>query len=246
MNQTLNILIVEDNFSFALELEITIKELDHNLISIVDNSGDALVEILDKKPDLILMDIDIKGKLSGLDIAEKISHLKIPIIFITSFANDEHYDKAESIFYSTYIIKPVDKYTLKAAINLLMRSSYKTLKSSTTTDFNFKNGDLYLKSKNDFYRIEIGDIIIIESDRVYCKTILINANRYHNRISLQEYSKHLNTPNFIKPHRSYIININHIKKVNIAENTIIMKNDFKVPISRSAKNDIKSIMKMIN
>jgi len=244
MNHPLHILIVEDNFSFALELEIIVKKLNHNLIDIVDNSGDALVEILDKKPDLILMDIDIKGKLSGIDIAEKVSHLKIPIIFITSFANDEHFDKAENINYSTYIIKPVDLYTLKAAINLMMKTIHNTI-SSKIADYNFEKGDLYLKKKNDFYRIDTDEIILIESDRVYSTTTLIDEKVYHNRISLQEYSDYLNSSNFIKPHRSFIINTNHIKKINLSENIIIMTNSSQVPISRTVKNDIKSLMKLV-
>lgn len=246
MSQALNIVIIEDDFSFALELEIIIQKLGHKLMSTADNSGDALVEILDKNPDLILMDINIKGKFTGIDIAEKISHLKIPIIFITSFANDEHYDKASDIFYSTYIIKPVDQYTLKSAIHLLMKSSQTTSNSDSFLDYNFKQGALYLKRKNHFYRIEMSDIILIESERVYCNTVLSDGTKFNNRISLQEYSEYLNSSNFIRPHRSFIINGDHIKKVNISENMIIMNDDSKVPISRLAKNEIKSYMKLIN
>ena len=99
MNTPLNIIIVEDNFSFALELEMIVKKLGH----------------------IVLMDIDIKGKFGVIDIAEKVEHLKMPIIFITSYADDENYDKAANIDYTTYIIKPIDQYTLKSAINLLLK-----------------------------------------------------------------------------------------------------------------------------
>ena len=74
------------------------------------------------------------------------------------------------------------------------------------------NGEVYLKKKYDFYRVQVDDIAIIESERIYCVTKLIDGTSYHNRISLQKYSDYLNAPHFIKPHRSYIININHIKK----------------------------------
>jgi len=245
MQNKLNILIVEDNFSFGLELEMIVKKLEHNVIAIVDNSGDALVEILDKKPDCILMDIDIKGKLSGIDIADKISHLRIPIIFITSFANDDHYNKASSIENSTYIIKPVDQFTLKGAINLLMKYSINPVRSIKNQELQFKEGALYLKRKNDFHRVEINDILYIESSRVYCKTITAQNEEFLNRISLNEYSLLLKSPNFIKPHRSFLVNSKRISKVNLNENVIII-NEHNIPISRNAKSDLKDFFKLIN
>ena len=245
MNAPLDIIIVEDNFSFALELEIIAKKLGHHVIASVDNSGDALIEILDNKPELVLMDIDIKGKLSGIEIAEKLEHLKIPIIFITSFADDENYDKALNIDYTTYIIKPINQYTLKSAINLLLKTSHGSLANSSS-DHKMKKGEVYLKYKNDFYRVLIDDIAIIESERIYCLTKVADGTSFHNRISLQKYSDYLDAPNFIKPHRSYIININHIQKVNFSENVIIMKDKTNIPISRNIKNELKEILKLIN
>lgn len=245
MKENLNVLIVEDNFSFCLEMEILVQKLNHTVIGIVDNSGDALVEILDKKPDIILMDIDIKGKLSGIDIADKIRHLKIPIIFITSFNNDEQYTKASSIENSTYIIKPVDQFTLKGAISLLMKYSLGSFSSQKHEELHLKEGALYLKRKNDFHRVEINDILYIESSRVYCKTITKKNDEFLNRISLNEYSLLLNCPNFIKPHRSFLVNSNRITKVNLNENVIII-DEHNVPISRSAKNELKDFFKLIN
>ena len=145
----LNILIVEDNFSFGLELEILVKRLNHTVINIADNSGDALVEILDKKPDVILMDIDINGKLSGIQIAEKISHLKIPVIFITSFADNEHSEKATIIENTTYLTKPVDQFTLKGALDLLLKYSLGVRKPRHYEDLRFEDGCLYLKKKQE-------------------------------------------------------------------------------------------------
>ena len=93
-NSALKILIVEDNISFALELEMILDEIGYQIIATVDNSAEALDIIFSKEPDLILMDIDIKGNLSGTQIGQKIKHLNIPIIFITSFDNKERYEDA--------------------------------------------------------------------------------------------------------------------------------------------------------
>ena len=192
--QELNVLIVEDNFSLALELEIVCKKLGHNVLGIVDNSGDALIEILDKKPDLILMDINIKGKLSGIDIAEKMSHLTIPTIFITSLADEEHFNKASKIENSTYVTKPVSQYSLKAAINLIIKYSLNPVTiNRTLVDVKYQEGDLYLKKKDDFYRIAFEDILFVKSSHVYCKTITKSQGEFINRLSLNEYAVFLKT-----------------------------------------------------
>jgi len=238
-------IIVEDNFSFALELEMLLKKIGHMVHCTVDNSGDALVEIFDKKPDIIFMDIDIKGKLSGLQIAEKIKHLHIPVVFVTSHADDENFNLANDIPNSTYITKPVAEYTLKSAINLLMKISHSIItNSSKNPDFKIENGSMYLKKKEDFYKINADDIQYVESNDVYCKTVTTNNEEFLNRITLSEYIKILDDSRFIRPHRSYLINSANITKVNLNDNAIIMGKNI-IPISRNAKKEIKNHLTLI-
>jgi len=239
-------LIVEDSFSFALELEILVKKIGHEVLSTVDNSGDALVEILDKKPDIIFMDIDIKGKLSGLQIAAKIKHLHIPIIFITSFADDKIFNQANDIPNSTYITKPVAEYTLKSAINLLLKITHSIVTSSSNSiEYRIEDGQLFLKKKDDFCKIKTDNIQFIESNGVYCKTITLNEEEFLNRITISEYIELLNDPKFIRPHRSFLVNSANITKVNLSENSIIL-GKHSIPISRKAKKEIKKFLTMIS
>ena len=242
----LKTLVVEDNFSFALELEIILKKIGYNIINTVDNSGDALVEIMGSKPEIIFMDIDIKGKLTGLEIAQKISHLNIPIVFITSFADDEHYSIGSKVPNSTYLTKPADEFTIRSAVDLLLKinDSLRTT-NSNSADYKVEADILYLKKKDDFYAIKQGDIVYIESNHVYCKTVTKSNGEYLNRISLNEYNSLLNDSRFIRPHRSYLANVNHITKVNMNENVLVMGQE-NVPISRSAKKEMKSLLNLIS
>ena len=116
----LDVLIVEDNLSFALELEMLIQEIGYNIVGRVDNSDEALEIILNKQPDFILMDVDIKGNMTGIEIGDKIKHLDIPILFITSFGDDVHYQKAKQTLMVGYLVKPIDKFTLLTSIQLAM------------------------------------------------------------------------------------------------------------------------------
>ena len=241
----LRTLVVEDNFSFALELEIILKKIGYDIINIVDNSGDALVEIMSSKPEMIFMDIDIKGKLTGLDIAQKIGHLNIPVIFITSFTDNEHYNMGSKVPNSTYLTKPADEFAIRSAVNLLLQiNDALSTTQGNYSDYKVEEDMLYLKKKEDFYAIKQEDIIYIESNHVYCKTVTKSNGEYLNRISLSEYSSILNDDRFIRPHRSYLANTSHITKVNMNENVIFM-DKHAVPISRSAKKEIKSLFNLI-
>jgi len=243
-NQMLKTLIVEDNFSFALELEIILKKLDYNILKTVDNSGDALVEILSTQPDIIFMDIDIKGKLSGLDIAQKIKHLNIPILFITSFADEEHYNISSQIPNSSYITKPADEFTIRSSVELLLKINQSLRTQNLSKDYKVESDILYLKKKENFYAIKHDEIVYIESNHVYCKTVTNSGEEYLNRIGLNEYSAILKDENFIRPHRSYLANTIHITKVNMNESVIILGKN-RVPISRNAKKEMKSLFNLI-
>jgi CheY-like chemotaxis protein len=92
----LNLLIVEDSVSYAVELEQLATEIGYNVIAVTDNSADALDIIFSQQPDIILMDICIKGRLSGIDIGKRIKHLDIPILYITSFDDKKTFDTSSS------------------------------------------------------------------------------------------------------------------------------------------------------
>ncbi len=87
--------------------------------------------------------------------------------------------------------------------------------------------------------------MLIESNNVYCRTLTISGEEYLNRMSLADYTNILKSEAFIRPHRSYIVNVNHITKVNMNENIILIGNH-NVPLSRAAKKEFKSIFHMFS
>ena len=94
----LDILIVEDNLSFSLELAILVNDIGYNVIGPVDNAKEALELIYGRKPDIILMDHEIKGDMMGIELGEKIQHLKNPALFTSwlfRIAHNRCIDKAK-------------------------------------------------------------------------------------------------------------------------------------------------------
>lgn len=233
MDKKLRVLIVEDNLSFALEMEMMIDELGHEILGAVDNSGDALVEIMDKTPELIIMDIEIKGKMSGTEIAAKINHLNIPIVFATSFTDEKHYLEAKQTDIFAYLIKPVRRFELERTIDLLMQNVQ--LRTGNTA-IPPEDGFLLLKKNETVHKIAINNILFIESDGNYCISQTTNGEKFTNRIKLSDFETLLKDYPFKKSHRSYLVNLERIDAINLFE-SVIHIGTHQIPLSRNAKAD---------
>lgn len=114
-----NILVVEDEAIVAMELEHSLTDLGYHVIGKVDTGEKAIEKAFSEIPDLILMDIQLKGQLDGVQAAAKISSEKdIPTVFLTAFAEDDILERAKSINPFGYLLKPVQSRDLKVAIEM--------------------------------------------------------------------------------------------------------------------------------
>lgn len=119
-----NILIVEDESLVALDLSQSIESLGYNVVGVVSNSKDAIKTACSQNVDLVLMDICIKGERDGIDTASaiKIYDKNIQIIYSTALSGEEDIKRAVKTNPSAYLIKPINKQALKAAIEIALSS----------------------------------------------------------------------------------------------------------------------------
>jgi two-component system cell cycle sensor histidine kinase/response regulator CckA len=111
------ILIVEDEALIAAEIELRLKQLGYSVSGTVDNASDALEFVSVIKPDLILMDIHIKGELTGIETARRLRGLyDVPIVFMTAHADTATINDAAATQPYGYIVKPFDKRVLAATV----------------------------------------------------------------------------------------------------------------------------------
>ncbi len=242
---TLNILIVEDDLSFALELGILVKKIGCTVIDTVDNSAEALELIYSENPDLILMDISINGRMNGVQIGQTIQHLEIPILYITSFDDEATYQEAQKSKMIGYLVKPVSKYSLRTAINLAIsnakiRSQKAKSNQSKTEDFVFKE-TLFFKKKNIYHKVQINEIIYVESDDKYCLTHTISNEKFVTRIAISQMEKSLPPKRFIRIHRCYLVGLNKISSVNFYDGTLKV-GEKELPVSRPNRKVLQKIM----
>lgn len=125
--QSLKLFIVEDEFIVMENIKLDVRSFGYEIVGTAANGIDAIEGILKEKPDLILMDINLKGSLSGIDVARRIKGENIPVVFITAYADEKTLETARSLGAYGFLIKPFQALDLKSAIEMAIGKS-ETLK----------------------------------------------------------------------------------------------------------------------
>ncbi|MDD1702361.1 MAG: response regulator [Methanoregula sp.] len=115
------ILIVEDETIVAMTLEDALHDMGYSIAGVVSSSEDALATVGRTKPDLILMDIRIKGEKDGIATAEEINRLyNIPIVYLTAHSDDKTLERAVKTQPYGYLIKPFQVRELHSTIEIAL------------------------------------------------------------------------------------------------------------------------------
>ena len=112
-----SVLIVEDEIVLAMGMEYSLEEFGYEVTGIVTTADSAIEHAEKNKPDIILMDIKLKGEKSGIDAAKLIwSYYKIPIVFLTSYSDAPTVQSAMDSEPYAYLLKPCRDRELDIAI----------------------------------------------------------------------------------------------------------------------------------
>lgn len=115
------ILVVEDESVVALDLESQLQDMNYEVCGVADNGMDAIAHAKAQRPNLILMDIVIKGDIDGVETASRISRgLHIPIVFLTAYSDDKTVERAAGTGSYGYLTKPFQAKELRAAIEVAL------------------------------------------------------------------------------------------------------------------------------
>ena len=135
------ILIVEDEAIIAMEIESSLQNLGYKTIAIVNTGDDAIKKAEEDKPDLILMDIRIKGEMDGIDAAEVVrNRFGIPVIFSTAYLDEKRIERAKLAMPFGYILKPIQERDLKVTIEMALYVA-KADVERTTIENNLKESE---------------------------------------------------------------------------------------------------------
>ena len=158
------VLIVEDETVLAIGMEYSLEEYGYIVSGIETTALEAINHVKNNSVDIVLMDIKLKSKMSGIDAARKIwEELKIPIVFLTSYSDDKTIENAMNCEPYGYLLKPCRDEELKVAIETALKKHQLFNKKSEVEDekkvekiIHCKGGYSYDKSKRIlFFNSEI-------------------------------------------------------------------------------------------
>lgn len=235
-----SVLIVEDDPEIAESLKDMLEILEYHVVGIAEDYDSAIKYVNSEQIDIALLDIQLKGEKSGIDVAEILkSNFKIPFIFTTAYADKETIKKASEHSPYGYIVKPYGMKDINAGIEVALEN-HKNLKENEDTGI-FNSESLFIKTNSKILRININDILFVEAKGDYAifKTL---EKGFIVSTTFKNVEDKLDANQFVRVHRSYIVNID--KVVDIEENNLLI-NEQVIPISRSQKPKLLSKLNII-
>ena len=247
----INVLVVEDEIIVSKDIEISLNRLGYNVVGTASTGLKAIELANEKEPDIILMDIMLKGEMTGIDAAEIIRKtLNIPCIFLTAYAEDATLERAKKSEPYGYIIKPFKEIDIKTAIEMAVFKHQKNKEIIKERDLLYQlvenkdsNNFVFVKSKSKFIKIKTDDILFIEALKDY---VIIHSNlgKYTVHSTMKDIEKKFDFDNFIRVHRSYIVNTHKIAAIE-QHNILIENHKKEIPIGGSYKDKFASKMKWV-
>lgn len=223
------VLVVEDEIIIADNICDTLEELGYNVTEPAINYTEACIIIEEEKPDIAILDIQLSGKKTGIDVAKKIkTTYNFPFIFLTSNADQATINEAKEVMPPAYLVKPFSKDDLYSAIEITL-SNFRNY-----TKFVEDKTSIFVKHKGKHLKVKLDDILFLKSAHVYIEIILNNNEKLIVRGSLNNFLNNLNS-NFIRTHRSYIVNLNYIEEIH---NNLILIKELEIPLGSKYKAEI--------
>ena len=225
-----SILIVEDDFSFALELEMALSRDDQFQVHIIASADEALTSIDSSEYDAVLLDLYLNGSLSGIELGNAIKERNIPVIVITSYADEALYKLCRSFSPFAFLVKPFDRLTL---ISSLDRAIYQEQPKAYSAA---EKEELLVRANSQLHKVRFDDITYINSDGNYC-VIHTDKLRYAIKKSLKRLLEELPSDRFIRIHKSYVVQTDLINNVDLANKTLSI-GQFTIPFGKRFKKEL--------
>lgn len=192
-------------------------------------------------PDLLLLDIELEDG-TGFDLLKKFQHPNFKVIFIT--AHNEFAIQAFKVSALDYILKPVNPEELAGAVEKtrqLVQQELRLKLEALETNLNAEDKKckkVIIKSLESIHLLDKNNITHCESDGSYCTIYTTEGMKIVTSKPIKDFDEMLSGSGFYRVHRSYLINLSHIKRIDKAEGgTVILSNDQKIPVA-SRKREI--------
>ncbi|MES2799784.1 MAG: LytTR family DNA-binding domain-containing protein [Bacteroidota bacterium] len=244
----LTALIIDDEERARNSLAAAIQSFcpEVKILAQASNVPEGVELIKQHQPQLVFLDIEMP-EYNGFELLNFIEDINFDIIFVTAYS--QYAIRAFEVSAMDYLLKPVEVSALQNAVKKAIDKQSittitKRLEILKDSFINEEIKKISLPMADGLHFVEVNEIVCLEADGAYTTVCLHNGARILVSKKLKFFEDVLsNRPNFFRPHRSFLINLNFIKKYTRAESTILMDNQSQVSLSRDLKGQFEALLK---
>jgi DNA-binding LytR/AlgR family response regulator len=222
--EALKILIVEDEIFVAERIANDLVDFGYTITDNVSNSNDALKAFRKRLPDLVLMDINLKGsELDGIQLAHEYNQIaQVPIIFLTGIGGKETVERAKEVNPAYYLVKPYNSTQLQIALDFAISNFVNQQQAQVEHSLQFHTpppcvfysakDSFFTKIEKKLFRIDIADLIYVkgESPGSYIRIVTEQQGKLIQSLGLKSFTEQVQHNSLLRINRSYVVNIHKI------------------------------------
>ncbi len=240
--------IVDDDEFCCFQLKDLIKKysLGINVVAVCFSGAEGLVKIAELKPDLIFLDVEMPG-MNGFEMIRKLPAGNFEIIFTTS--HDHYAIRAIRFSALDYLVKPIDPNVLQEAISRLKdKLQTKTTEEPRPLEImgipaEKKLNNLAVPTMEGLLFVGLQDIVRCESDDKYTKIYTTDKKMMMASRTLGDFETILEPHGFFRIHKSYLINLKHLKKYLRGDGgQVVMTDGSTLDVSRRKKDELMGLV----
>ncbi len=218
------ILIVEDEPLIANHIALILNNAGYTILGKVRSAAEAIQVLQSQKPDLILLDVTIKGDTDGVELAHVINEkYHIPFIYLTSHFDESTVNRLKKTQPAGFVLKPFNEKELLTQISIAL---YPKVKEPNVSKL--EKDHIFVKYNNQWIKIPFHNICFAKADDNY--TLLHTPEKkYLVSYTLKKIEDNLPLHLFFRIHKSFIINLQRID--SITDRSVIIK-QHQIPIGR--------------
>lgn len=245
---------------FSLVLSTLLTKDGYRVLGPVDNGSEALKLFRDSPADLILMDVNIRGSLDGIETASRLLALRsVPLIYLTGQTDRATLDRAKATFPAGYLVKPFSNESVRVAIELAIQNYARQHEPAhgnahgtppgkpapepapADSDGSVANREtilqienhLFIRQNYQFMKVRLADILFIEADNNYI-VLQTQTQKFALRMPLASALERIHYDKLVRVHRSFVVNISNMDSFSDTE---INMGKHQIPIGKNYKAD---------
>lgn len=239
-DQSVKILVVEDEMIIGAKISMFLIELGYAVTGISASAAEALAQVRENLPDIALLDIQLKGTMDGIALAQELKNEhQVPVIFLTANSDDATFNRAKEAQPFAFLAKPFKKLDLQRALELtisLMANQPLVKQKESPADEALPyilSDRIFVRHKERMVKILFEAILYIEAERNYCR-IFTKGKEYLLSMPMKSLEDQLPEAMFQRIHRSHIVNLSQVDEL---DDHAVIVGEKSLPLSKSFRDE---------